>query len=57
MQTRGGGNSHRGLGINVPALVMCKFAIFCPGYRSCFLHFGPVYGSALERLGLLMGKW
>ena len=31
-----------GLGIHVPAWVMDQFAIFCPGYGSCFVNLALV---------------
>ena len=40
----GGGNSYTGHGIHVPARVMGQFAVFCPGYGSCFLSFALVMG-------------
>ena len=45
----GGGNSYTGQGIHVPAPVMGQFAVFCPGYGSCFVNFaldmGLLYGD------------
>ena len=40
----GGGNSYTGHGIHVPARVMGQFAVFCPGYGSCFVNFALVTG-------------
>ena len=40
----GGGNSYTGHGIHVPARVMGQFAVFCPGYGSCFVNFALVMG-------------
>ena len=39
-----GGNSYTGHGIHVPARVMGQFAVFCPGYGSCFVEFALVMG-------------
>ena len=50
------GNSYRGLGIHVPARVMGQFAIFCLGYRSCFVNLALVMGSALQKFALFMVK-
>ena len=52
----GGGNSYRGLGIHVPAQVMGQFAIFCPGYRSCFVNLALVIGPGLHKFALVMVK-
>ena len=38
------GNSYTGHGIHVPARVMGQFAVFCPGYGSCFVNFALVIG-------------
>ena len=55
VNARGGrGNSYRGLCIHVPARVMGQFAIFCPGYRSCFVNLALVMGSALQKFALVM---
>ena len=43
----GGGNSYTGHGIHVPARVMGQFAVFCPGYGSCFVNFALVMGHVL----------
>ena len=47
---RRGGYSYRGLGMHVPARVMGQFAIFCPGYRSCFVNLALVMGSVYRNL-------
>ena len=39
-----GGISYRGLGIHVPARVMGKFPIHCPGYGSCFVNLALFMG-------------
>ena len=52
----GGGNFYRGLCIHVPARVMGHFAIFCPGYGSCFVNLALIMGSALQKFALVMGK-
>ena len=44
------GNSYMGHGINVPARVMGPFAVFCPGYGSCFVNVALV-------MGLVYGDW
>ena len=48
------GNYYRGFGIHVPARVMCYFAIFFPGYGSCFVNFCPprVMGLLYEDLSV-----
>ena len=42
--TEGGSNSYTGHGIHVPARIMGQFAVFCPGYGSCFVNFALVMG-------------
>ena len=39
-----GDNFYTGLGILMPARVMGLFAVFCPGYGSCFVNFAMVMG-------------
>ena len=42
--SKGGGNSHKGLGIHVPARVMGQFPIFYSSYGSCFVNLALVMG-------------
>ena len=46
---RGGNSEGGGHGIHVPARVMGQFAVFFPGYVSCFVNFalfmGLLYGD------------
>ena len=40
----------------MPAQLMGQFAIFCQGYRSCFVNVALVMGSDLQKFSLVMVK-
>ena len=42
--SKGRGQLFRGPGIHVLARAMGQFAIFCPGYGSCFVNLALVMG-------------